>query len=461
MARVDLLHLLMSGARAGIVERTRGRITLSYSGEYCRDPNATPLSTSLPLGVSEHTGKTVSAFLDGILPDNDAVRIRWARQFRTTTQPFDLLAHVGEDCAGAAQFVRADRVDNLDPGGVEWLTNRDFAGWIESLRKDQTAWLPDTDRGQFSLAGTQSKFALLKDGDRWGRPYGAVPTTHIVKPAAEGFVHHEINEHLSLTTARHLNLRAARSEIVTVGPQRVVVVARYDRVRIGSSWQRVHQEDLCQAIGLPPSSKYENQNGPTARTIVGLLRSTMGPDADSAVAAFADALAFNWLIGGTDAHAKNYSLLLAGPQVRFAPLYDVASALPYTVDTPIRPRAGELDAARLKLAMSVNGQYLIREIRARDWHALGETLGIGGDTYLARITELAERIPAAVEQSVEDSTVQALTSDMPERYAKKISNHAARCLQTLQGRPHSDAAGSADSALPVAEPRVLQHGPRR
>lgn len=433
MARVDQLHLLIDGAAAGIIERNRGRVVLTYLDVYRHDVNATPLSISLPLGSGTHSGTALTAFLDGLLPDNEGVRARWARQFQTSTSPFDLLAHVGEDCAGAAQFVRTERLDQIDPGGIKWLTETQVEEWIASLRFDQTAWLPNTDHGQFSLAGAQSKFALIRKGNRWGRPFGAVPTTHIVKPAAEGFVHHEINEHLSLATARHLGLRAAYSEIVTLGQERVVVVERYDRLQSGKTWRRIHQEDLCQAMAVPPARKYENQSGPTAKAIASALRAATGSDA--AVRAFADALAFSWIIGGTDAHGKNYSLLLAGSQVRLAPLYDVASALPYTPSTPMRPKPGELDPARLKLAMSVNGEYLIREIRARDWHALGESLGIGGDHYVERLIDLAERTPSAVESAINEPGVQSLPSSMPTLFGTKIPNHAFRCLQTLKGRP--------------------------
>ncbi len=433
MARIGQLHVLIDGTPAGLIDRNGARLQLTYREDYRSDVNATPLSTSLPLGSRTHTGANLAAFLDGLLPDNDAVRARWAKQFQTSTAPFDLLAYVGEDCAGAAQFVRPERVDQLDPGGIEWLSASDVANWIASLRIDQSAWLPDTDRGQFSLAGAQSKFALIRQGGRWGRPYGAVPTTHILKPAADGFVHHEINEHLSLATARHLGLRAAQSEILTIGTERVVVVERYDRIQNGEQWRRVHQEDLCQAMGIPPTRKYENQNGPGAKQIAEALRATTG--SENAVRSFADALAFNWIIGGTDAHAKNYSILLAGSQVRFAPLYDVASALPYTPSTPTRPKPGELDPARLKMAMRVNGEYLIREIRTRDWHALGESLGIGGDYYVARLIELAEHTPRAVEQALGEPGIESLLSDMPTRFGTKVSSHAYRCLQTLKGRP--------------------------
>src|SRR5205814_1903999 len=114
--------------------------------------------------------------------------------------------------------------------------------------------------------------------------------------------------------------------------ERVIVVERYDRQRTtDGAVARIHQEDLCQALGVMPTAKYQNEGGPTPEDIVALLRHNVSPAAAAAesVDRFAGMLAFNWIIGGTDAHAKNYSVLLHGPQVRLAPAYDVASALVY------------------------------------------------------------------------------------------------------------------------------------
>jgi serine/threonine-protein kinase HipA len=434
MTRVNELVVLMDGADAGRLTREGDRVMLTYQAGYRRSDNATPLSTGLPLTAQTHTGRRVSAFLDGLLPDSEGVRGTWARQFQTRTNPFDLLAEVGEDCAGAVQFVRPERLDRLAPGGVEWLDDDDIAAWIADLRNNPDAWLPEIERGQFSLAGAQSKFALLRDGDRWGRPYGATPTTHIVKPTANGFTDHEVNEHLSLSVARSLGLAAAHSEIISFGQERAVVVERYDRINVSGAWRRVHQEDMCQALGVPPSRKYENQQGPTAANICELLRSNIGSGAADAVHSFVDALAFNWLIGGTDAHAKNYSILLAGRKVRFAPLYDLASALPYVSSVPTQRRPGELDGPRLRLAMSVGGTSLIREVRVRDWESMADQLALDATALIARINELAERLPEALTRATHDDAVTSLPSDMPQRFETRVRNHVDNCRSVLNGR---------------------------
>ena len=116
---------------------------------------------------------------------------------------------------------------------------------------------------------------------------------------------------------------------------------------------RLHQEDVCQALGVSPHRKYQNEGGPGPEDIVSLLiRESNEPETD--VAAFLDALALNWVIGGTDAHAKNYSLLLSAGSVRLAPLYDLISILPYPRSVPYR---------EAKLAMRVDREYPLWKIR--------------------------------------------------------------------------------------------------
>ena len=324
--------VVLMGRQLGTLKMDgHGRLQLDYDGGYLTDPLSTPLSTSMPLSGRTYGGKALVAFLQGLLPDNDDVLRRWAARFGVTTgNPFGLLSHVGEDCAGAAQFVRPERLGQLRPGGVHWLDDEALRERIELLRTDPTSWLDENSEGKFSLAGAQAKFALLNDQGRWGEPFGAVPTTHIIKPPTGRFADQDLNEHVCLSAARRAGLPTARSALVSFAGERALVVERYDRLRTPDGWLRVHQEDFCQALGLPPDRKYQGEGGPGAADMGRLVRRLLpGADGDDALAGFIGALAFNWLMGGTDAHAKNFSLLLSGPQVRLAPLYDLVSAFPY------------------------------------------------------------------------------------------------------------------------------------
>src|SRR5262249_3216057 len=244
------------------------------------------------------------------------------------------------------------------------------------------------------------------------------------KPAVTGFDDHDLNKHLCLETARHLGLSAAPSRVASFGGERVIVVERYDRIqRPDGAVVRVHQEDMCQALGLPPTAKYQNEGGPTSEQIIGLLRQEIQPAraAMDNIGRFVDALAFNWIIAGTDAHAKNYSVLLAGPQVRLAPMYDVASALPYD----------DMYLPKLRMAMRVGGEYRIERIGGRHWRRLAVENGLDPDTTVARIDELAPRTPASLAKAAQAAAVQALESELPARLIERIAARVTRCRKAL------------------------------
>lgn len=330
----DVLAVLVGEDVAGTVRRrTNNLLTFEYDPAYRARPDATPMSLSMPLAAAVHADtparRTVTNYLAGLLPDDSDVVERWARYYsvRTSSPMFVLGTPVGRDCAGGVAFCPPGELSDFRArgGAVEWLTTGDVADLLRDLQRDRTAMLGRDFTGQFSLAGAQRKTALRREPGtgRWGRPSGTEPTTHILKPAISGWAEQDINEHLCLAAANRSGLTAARSSIECFDDQEAIVVARYDRIARPSGVIRVHQEDLCQGLGLGPDRKYESDGGPTAKGIAALLRRVMPPrDADAAVRTFADGLIWNWLVMGTDAHAKNYSVLLLGRDVRLAPFYE-------------------------------------------------------------------------------------------------------------------------------------------
>jgi serine/threonine-protein kinase HipA len=320
----ESLIAILDDVRAGTLSRLAGgRLRFDYDEDYRDLPSPTPLSVSMPVQVRSHPDGVIAPWLSGLLPDNEAVLSRWAREFQVSvSSPFSMLATpIGRDCAGAVRFASADTVDEAlgSSGQVTWLSDEEVGGRLRELRQDATAWLGSNFTGQFSLAGAQAKTALLCEGERWGVPSGSLATSHILKPAVLGLKDHDLNEHLCLDAARRAGLIAARTRIAQFGEESAIVIDRYDRQLRDGRLVRIHQEDVCQALGVPPSRKYQNQGGPGPGEIARLLRQT-GPMrvAEEAIWRFLDALAWNWLIAGTDAHAKNYSLLLASGQVRRA-----------------------------------------------------------------------------------------------------------------------------------------------
>jgi serine/threonine-protein kinase HipA len=418
------LVVLMGEAIAGTLTESARGLELRYDDAYRARNAPTPLSVTMPVQVQVHGNRVVTPWLRGLLPDNEAVLARWARQFHAAaSSPFSLLSTpVGEDCAGAVRFAPPDELARMlgRPGTVRRLTDAEVAQRLRDLRTDTTAWLGADFTGQFSLAGAQAKTALVHDGDRWGLPTGRAATSHILKPAIAHLDDHDLNEHLCLDAARRAGLVAARTRIERFEDVGAVVVERYDRVRVDHGYERVHQEDLCQALGFPPSRKYQNQGGPSPASIAKLLRRVMPARiAQAAVLRFLDALAWSWLIAGTDAHAKNYSLLLAGDEIRLAPLYDVASALPY------------LPEQKLALAMKLGGSYRLRSHTPSTWTKVASELGLPADAVVERVRHLAGVLPDAFRDAAAQPDVRALASPLPRRLLDCVSARAASSARIL------------------------------
>jgi serine/threonine-protein kinase HipA len=417
------LHVLLEGRRAGLLTRlSGGRLRFRYDEDY----RGVPLSVSMPVGIGEHTDRAIAPWIAGLLPDDEAVIARWSRQFQTAPTPFALLGSpIGEDCAGAVQLVRPERLEELlaRRGGITWLSETDVAGRLRLLRRDATAWLGSGagPGGRFSLAGAQAKIALFFDGRRWGAPSGERPTTHILKPAVRGFDDHDLNEHLCLTAARRAGLVAARTAIMRFDDQSAVVVERYDRIEREGRLHRVHQEDLCQALSVPPTRKYQNEGGPGPRRIIDLLRTVMAPShAEQDIGRFIDALIWNWLVAGTDAHAKNYSLLLSADQVRLAPLYDMASALPY----PWHER-------ELRFAMKLGRDYRVHP-HHDPWPGAAKAWGLDAAPLRDRVLELAARAAEAFADAASDPSVSELASRLPGRLIDLVAERVRRCQRAME-----------------------------
>jgi serine/threonine-protein kinase HipA len=421
------LIALLNGREIGRVRRDKGgRLSFIYEDGWRDARGAYPLSISMPIAAAQHGHALIEAFLWGLLPDNEVILGRWARKFHVSARnAFALIAQVGEDCAGAVQFVRPERVEaclNAEAETVEWLDDHEVAERLRLLRDDNSAWRMPRDTGQFSLAGAQPKTALLLGDKKWGVPSGRTPTTHILKPPTGAFDGHAENEHFCLVLARQLGLPTASSSIMHFEGETAIVIERYDRRRTQSGLMRVHQEDVCQALGVPPTRKYENEGGPGAPAIAELLRTYSG-EREEDISTFLDALAFNWIAAGTDGHAKNYSLLIgAGGRVRLAPLYDLASALPYD----------DMAFQKLKLAMKVGRDYRLRDIGAREWRRLARDVRIDPDRLLRRLVELADRLPDEAAIVRDQMHTEGLEHGIIARLSDRMSANAVKCSNLLK-----------------------------
>lgn len=211
-----------------------------------------------------------------------------------------------------------------------------------------------------------------------------MPTTHIIKPGI-AFVGRDIikdqalTEHLTLAAARKLNIPTVESEFREFDGVPAVVVRRYDRLRVDGVVHRIHQEDLCQALGVGPEQKYEEDGGPGVAVVAQFLDRIAETPEQSLIfrVSFAKMVMYNYFSGSPDAHAKNYSvLILPDGSVSFAPLYDAASGFGYSLDGSDRLRFP-------RMAMRIGNRYRFGEVTGQDWENYARKLRLSIDLILS------------------------------------------------------------------------------
>ena len=337
------LDVWLYGRRAGRLEQVDGRMRFTYAADYVAAGGA-PLSCSLPLGDREHD-REAQAFFANLLPEGEARTLVARRLGVSAGNDFGLLHAIGGDCAGAVTLLPpgASPDDLPTRAEVRWLDEPGLAAALDELPRRPL--LADPDEGiRLSLAGAQDKLPVVVRDGRIGIPLGRTPSTHIVKTPIVRFDDTVANEALCLELARSLGLPTAAAEVRAAEGREFLLVERYDRRHAADGHvERIHQEDFCQALAIPPQLKYESEGGPGLADCFGVLRASsteLGVDR----LALVDAVTLNFLIGNHDAHGKNFSLLLADAGVRLAPLYDLVSTAVYRGP---RPQDGDGDRRRV------------------------------------------------------------------------------------------------------------------
>ena len=415
-----LLDVHMHGRHVAQLHSPReGRAKLTYLPDAAAVTRG--LSCSLPAAGGAYSGKSVTNWLAGLLPDRSDELVRWRAKYGVRRQDaYGLLWHVGEDVAGAASFRRpqvASQTSALEPLSEECIGAR-----IAALSGSGASWSPGIGAGKFSLAGAQAKFALALTDSGWAEPSGERATTHIFKPAIPDLPDQDLNEHITMRLAAAAGLPVASTQLVSFSGSRTLIVARFDRYWAPDGvLRRVHQEDMVQALGQPPALKYEEAGGPGARQIVGLLRRFVtGDNMSRDIDVFIDALAFNWLVLGTDAHARNYALMHHGTKTRLAPLYDLNTFLPYT------------DGTDKKLAMRIGfTNFSALGIGGRDWEELSRDCGLESDYVLARVSRVGTTLQSVASRVLQAPEVAEWESPLPRLLGDLLAKRLSDCLARL------------------------------
>ncbi len=397
-----------------LIQDENGQLAFYYAEVWLNNAKAVPLSHSLPLRKEKFSRNECRGFFAGILPDESKREIIAKNLGISARNDFAMLEQIGGECAGAVTFIPAG--EKLPERNYSYrpLTSGKLAEILKMLPR--LPLMAGEDGIRLSLAGAQDKIAVHVHNGEISIPLGGAPSTHILKPAIEHFEGIVFNEAFCMKLAHAIGLQTARAEVGKVEDIDYLLVERYDRTVFKDAsgveyLERQHQEDFCQALGIAPDNKYQNEGGPSLKQCFDLLRElSSAPVID--LQGLLDAVIFNFLIGNHDAHGKNFSLLY-GNETRLAPLYDVLSTAYYP------------DLAK-KMAMKIGGEYESEKVQPKNFDQLADETGLAKPMVKRRVQEVAETVlskaPELITEHSTTKTVAALIQGRCTKVLQKFKN---------------------------------------
>jgi serine/threonine-protein kinase HipA len=329
-----------------------------------------------------------------------------------------LLEQIGVECAGAVVIIPQGQLPP-DPAEAEfeWLTEDELVQRLRDLPNHPLGIRPG--RVRLSLGGVQEKLVLTRaPSGRFAEPLNGAPSTHIIKPAQAHYVEMVANEAFCLRVANCAGLSVARAEVERFGDLDCLIVERFDRTyAAGNRIERLHQEDFCQALGVLPDSKYEDEGGPSIGEVGDAIRRlSLEPARD--VLSFARAVVLNYVVGNSDAHGKNFALLYDPvAEARLAPFYDLVSTAVYDVEQ--------------KLAMAIGGEFEPEQIAGAHWRLMAAELGMAEGALAREISQFAERVRRCAVTVREQAVAEEWHKPIIDRVVAIAERRAARIIQEL------------------------------
>ncbi len=408
----------LSGKHVGWLGEEEGsggrHYRFQYTDEVVEQAAGLPvLSASLPGRQAEFGAVEARPFFEGLLPEL-GLREAIARRLKVSdANSFALLGELGRDCAGAVQILRGGEELGEPQGGVTWLSDEELSELVEDLPTRPLGVEADRRGVRLSLAGVQHKAVLIRSpSGAFGVPRADAPSTHVLKPDYEkadapGLV---ANEYFCARAAHCAGLPVPEDEVVEIGGRSCLLSRRFDRTTDGQRTIRLHQEDLCQAVGLSPSQKYqETEAGPGFHHLSKIINALSAQPAKDLNTAFRAAV-FNFVIGNADAHGKNFALLYAerGPQL--APLYDLVSTAVYDFEP--------------SLAMAIGDTYDPEAVTFADWGDCAYDLGARVSRFDEELVRLAAGYVECAERTRDVARVEGWHHETVDRIVELARDRA-------------------------------------
>lgn len=380
------LSVRLYGEPIGILEQTSlGKMTFYYT-----NLSSQAISVKLPVREQFYDEFECEAFFGGLLPESENVRKIIGKRYGINhNNSFALLKAIGYDCAGAISFHPIN-----EPVAPQYAVPLEGKIISEDSLYQHIKALPQkplflgVEGLRLSLAGIQDKAAVCIIDNQIAIPEHGCPTTHILKPTTSGLSGIVENEYFCLKIARQIGLTVPEVELRKLKDITYLLIKRYDRRVINNYVERIHQEDFCQALGITAAKKYQSDGGPTFKQCFELLQNNTKPAIDRNM--LAAGVVFNFLIGNTDAHGKNFSLLHGKKSfIGLAPFYDLLCTRVYPDLTS-------------KMAMKIGSKYENDEVLPRHWVQFCKDINYSFPALEQLILKQAEAILKAAQYEKEN-----------------------------------------------------------
>lgn len=377
----------------GEIEQMKsGSMEFKYDPAWLGDKESFALSYSLPKQDKVFSTEADS-FFGNYLPEGPVRQAICEIQGISIDNDFALLKKIGGECAGA--LVISESTPEIDKNRYQELLPSRLAEF--SSRDAVYASLTEIENMRLSLAGAQDKLPIyLAEDKKILLPLGTAPSTHILKFANSRFKGLVLNEYYTMSLASQLGLNTVEIDLMPVEKEYFLVVKRYDRLRTeppNLQVKRLHQEDLCQALGVSHKNKYEKEEGPSfARAYALVTNASDSPLVDNEKLIRWQIT--NLFIGNCDGHAKNISFLRSSEgRWRLSPFYDLVCTIAY-------PQLSK------DLAMGVGGVNAIGTLTPVHWKRMAESIGVHSKTIETMLLKTLETFPMALKLTHEKITKQ-------------------------------------------------------
>ena len=331
-----------------------------------------------------------------------------------------MLDALGGDTAGALSLYPPDVTPPPVGHDVEWLDDSALEQVIDEL-PDRPMHADEDGEYRLSLAGVHDKLPVVVSADgQIGLTRGRTPSTHILKTPIKTLRDTVANEAMCPMIGRTLGIQTIDAVPQRVGNHEFLLVARYDRDQTSAGARRLHQEDFCQALAVPPGRKYQTEGGPSLADCFALLRRAASVPATETIG-FLDYVFLSFLIGNHDAHGKNYSLLYlpSRPTTVLAPAYDLLSTVAYS-------RWRKMSR---KMAMSIGGEYRADYVRGRHLDRMLAQADLGAAPARRRLLRLAGEAPAAAREARERLTREGWESEVLDEIVRVVESRSRRLTE--------------------------------